>query len=73
MLLRITAHEKLLPLHPHQSMQDVSFAVGRAPDQHDIPSRRQGLERFKLYYVAVMKEGKHTAPRGCQPNVLTPR
>lgn len=71
MLLRITTYKELLAFHSHKPMQNISFAVGPAPDQHYVSYRRQGIQRLKLYHVAVMHEGKHTAPRGRQPNVLT--
>jgi hypothetical protein len=70
--LRITTYEELFAFHAHKSMQNISFAVGPTPDQHHISYHRQGIQRFKLHHIAVMKEGTHAAPRGRQPDVLTP-
>jgi len=70
--LRITTYKELLAFYPHKSMQNVSVALGSAPDQHHISYHRQEIQRFKLYHVAVMQEGTHTAPRGRQSNALPP-
>ncbi len=72
MVLCVTAYKDLPSFYPYNPMQNVPVPLGTAPDQDDVPYCRLGIQRFEFHHVTILDERTHAAPRGCQPNPLTP-